>query len=366
MDGISSREGVEYIDIAPATASHPRNDSASIVETDDGSLMMVWIEMHASEFGGHDEAPASIASMRSTDGGRTWGEQRIEVSPDEGDRSVYNPSLITLPDGDLLFFYLIYHRLIWNEVLEASGLVKRSTDGGRSFGEPTQVWDHEGYGCANHTFSRLEDGRLLKSCEHVPVWGAYPQCTSRSGCFISDDDGRTWRKRSSLVSLPLRGTMENHIVETSRGDLLMCMRNQLGAVFFSRSADRGETWSLPQSSGLSTCESMPSLTRIPTTSDLLLVWNNSEYDPAFDHSGKRTPLTCAVSRDGGFSWEHRKNLEDDPTFEFSNVACSYTAAGEAIVTYFTSRMDNPNPPGRLGRAAMSLKGAIFPIDWLYR
>jgi hypothetical protein len=29
-------------------------------------------------------------------------------------------------------------------------------------------------------------------------------------------------------------------------------------------------------------------------------------------------------------------------------------------------MANPDPPGKLGRTAMSLKGAIVGLDWLYR
>ena len=159
--------------------------------------------------------------------------------------------------------------------------------------------------------------------------------------------------------------MENHIVETTQGHLLMCMRNQLGSVFLSRSADRGETWSLPQSSGLSSSESMPSLTRIPSTGDVLLIWNHAEFDPTYDHSGKRTPLTCAVSQDGGATWGAPIDLEDDPGIEFTNVACSYTREGKAIVTYLTSKMRNPDHPGALGRAAMSLKGAIFDVERLY-
>jgi sialidase-1 len=366
MDGNLSTSDVAYVEIAAASAAHPRNDSASIVELDDGSLFMVWIEMHASAQGGHDEAPASISSMRSRDGGVSWGERTVEQSPLEGDHSVYNPSLIALPGGELLFFYLKYHHLVWNEPLVASGCLRRSGDGGKSWGDETRVWDHAGYGCANHTFTRLGDGRLLKSCDAVSVWGSYPHMTSRSGCFISDDDGRTWREPADLVQLPLRGTMENHIIETAQGHLLMCMRNQIGSVFLSRSADRGETWSKPQSSGLSSPESMPSLTRVPSTGDALLVWNNSEFDYTYDHSGKRTPLTCAVSTDGGESWMPRKHIEDDPEYEFSNVACSYTTAGKAIVTYFTSKMIDSAPPGKMGRAAMSLKGAIFDVDWLYR
>lgn len=365
MEGRTENPGVEYVSIAPATKAHPRNDSASIVELEDGSLFMVWIEMHESELGGHDEAPSSISSMRSTDGGRTWGEHRVEVSPGEGELSVYNPSLIVLPDNELLFFTLSYNHLVWNDPLEATGNLRRSKDLGRTWSAPHLMWDHQPYGCADHTFTLLSDGRLLKSAENAPVWGSYPKCCSRSSCFWSDDNGHTWREPSVWVELPLRGTMENHIAEAATGELVMAMRNQLGSVFISRSADRGESWEKAQTSGLTSCESMPSLTRIPTTGDLLLIWNNSLFDPGFDHSGKRTPLTAAVSSDGGRSWGKRRNIEDDPAVEFTNVACSYTSEGKAIVTYFTSRMLNPEPPGKLGRSAMSLKGAIMDQEWFY-
>jgi sialidase-1 len=365
MEGRTHFPGIKYVSIAQATNKHPRNDSASIAQLDDGSLFMVWIEMHASEKGGNDEAPASITSMRSHDGGRTWKDYRVEVSPGEGDLSVYNPSLIVLPDGELLFFYLKYHELVWNDPLVSSGYICRSKDSGKNWSEPTTLWSREGYGCANHTFTLLSSGRLLKSAEHVPIWGSYPKCVSSSGCFISDNKGITWEKSDTWVKLPLRGTMENHIVETNAGDLLMVVRNQLGNAYFSRSTDEGVSWSLLQSSGLSASESMPCLTRIPTTGDLLFVWNNAEYDPSYDHSGKRTPLTWAISRDSGQTWGKRQNIEDDPEVEFSNVACSYINDSYALVTYFTSKMKSSAHPGKFGRAAMSLKGAIVSLDRLY-
>lgn len=364
MDGRTNHPGIEYISIVQATAEHPRNDSASIVELQSGELFGVWIEMHASEFGGNDEAPSSIASKRSNNGGLTWNDHRIEVAPGEGDRSVYNPSLVLLPDGDLLFFYLKYHRLEWNQPLEASGFIKRSTDGGRTWSRPVTIWDHEPFGCANDTFTLLSDGRLLKSCEHVPYWGSYPQCVSRSGCFISDDNGRTWAQPKCFAGLPLRGAMENHIAEADSGDLVMAMRNQLGNVFLSRSTDRGENWTHPQATGLSSSESMSSLTRIPTTGNLLLIWNHARYDHTYDHSGKRTPLTVAISRDEGITWESLKRIEDDPLFEFSNIGCAHLSGGRILISYFTSKMADPAHPGRLGRERMSLKGALTTVDWI--
>ena len=364
MEGRQHWPGVDYVEVVKATAEHPRNDSASIVQLPDGSLFMVWIQMHKSDLEGQDEAPSSIASMRSMDGGYTWADYRVEASPEKGDLSVYNPSLILLPNEELLFFFLRYYCIDFDKPVSSSGYLCRSIDGGRTWDEPAVMWDHDAYGCANHTFTATSSGRLLKSVEHVPMRGAHPTLGHRSGCFWSDDLGRTWNSPRDWVELPLRGCMENHIAETNEGDLVMVVRNQIGTVFLARSGDDGESWSKPQTTGLSACESMPSLTRIPDSGDLLLIWNNSDYDYKYNHSGKRTPLTCAVSRDGGRTWVGRKHIEDDPNFEFTNVACSYTSDGKAIITYLTSKMENSDPPGRFGRHRMSLKAAILPIDRL--
>ena len=97
----------------------------------------------------------------------------------------------------------------------------------------------------------------------------------------------------------------------------------------------------------------------------MLVWNNAEYDHTYDHSGKRTPLTCAISYDGGRTWRHRKNIEDAPDCEFSNVACAFLTDRRVIVSYFTSKMVDARHPGKFGRERMSLKSAITTIDWLY-
>ena len=365
IEGRTSAPGVDYVSIAPATPDHPRNDSATVVQLPDDSLMIAWIEMHASPLGGHDEAPSSIASMRSSDGGHTWGEHRIEASPRAGDKSVYNPSLLRLANGDILFLVVVYHHLVWTEPLVASGILRRSTDGGRTFGPPAAVWDHLPYGGANNTLIQLSNGRIVKPVESVTVWGG-PKDNHLTGCYYSDDNGHSWVAPTSWIKLPLRGGLEGHAAETRDGRLLMAMRTQIGSIFISESSDGGVTWSKPQTSGLRAPESMPCLVRIPGTRDLLMIWNHSFYDVDYNHFGKRTPLTSAISRDEGRSWANLKNLEDDPGVEFSNIACSFTRQRKAIVTYFTSRMLDPNPPGKLGRSAMSLKGAILDVEWFYR
>lgn len=186
-----------------------------------------------------------------------------------------------------------------------------------------------------------------------------------SGCCYSDDNGDSWKVCSRWADLPQRGAMEPHIVELKDGRLLMYLRTQLGAVFQSDSLDGGETWSKPQTTALKAPESMPCLTKFPTTGDLLLIWNHGPFDGNFDHYGKRTPLTTAISKDEGRHWQNFKDIETDPVWEFTNPSCHFTSRGKVIITYVASKMDNPNPPGRLGRSIMPLKAVVADVEWFY-
>jgi len=185
---------------------------------------------------------------------------------------------------------------------------------------------------------------------------------SIASCCYSDDDGRTWTEAETWLDLPLRGCMEPSVAELRDRRLLMTLRTDLGSVFRSRSCDQGLTWSRPQTTGLRAPESMPKLKRIPQTGDLMIVWNNSEYDPKWPtHYGKRTPLSVAISDDEGESWRNVRPLETDPDYEFTNPSCNVTSRGTVIITYLASKMES----GRFGRTHMPLKAAIADLDWLY-
>lgn len=199
------------------------------------------MEFPQSAWASADQAPNHLVSMKSRDGGRSWGERRVEAETEPGDASVYNPSLLRIASGEILFFYIRYHRLVWGQPNEVSGWLRRSVDEAGSWDAGTRLWERVPYCGANDTLLETSTGRLIKPVEHMPVWDVPPRGVSSSSCFWSDDGGRHWTEPTSWVRLPLRGSMEAHVAEARDGTLVMAVRNDLGSVFLSRSRDGGAT-----------------------------------------------------------------------------------------------------------------------------
>lgn len=346
---------VQIVTIATATIEHPRHSDASIVELRDGSLMLAWQEFLTSPYAGEDGGPSQIVSAISHDGGLTWGDKRIIVPIDEGDISVFCPTLLRLQDGSILLSYVRYHCVEVQQ--DSSYYIHKSYDDGLTFSEPVAVWERTSWCPKSHAMKQLSCGRIVLA--NARLIANHSECAA---CY-SDDNGATWTPSRNWIDLPLRGAMEPALEELKDGRLLMIMRTQLGALFQTISHDKGETWSLGQTTGLRSPEAPPEMIRIPQTGDLLMIWNNSEYDPGFgSHYGKRSPLTVAVSRDEGQTWGKPKDIETDPRKAFSDQACTVTSHGTAVITYFECPYTDD---WLMNVELINLKAAIVQLDWLY-
>jgi len=363
---------IDVFTVVEASPALPRHDSATLLERTDGQLLLAWMRHTGGENVGHDHAPCDIASMVSNDGGTTWTDLKILVENNPGDVNIHFPSFLHLKSGDVLLYYQRRHFLEPGQPQRSTSFLCKSSDDGKTFSEP---WKHDivqDTQMSANLLIQLSTGRVvLPTTDMSGRWcgvteEGVPADHSVAGCCYSDDDGRTWEACTTWADLPLRGAMEPHIVELSDGRLLMTLRTQLGAVFQSYSADGGSNWSMPQTTTLQAPESMPCLAMFPTTRDLLMIWNHARFNPNFNHSGKRTPLTVAISKDEGRTWENYKDIETDPLYEFTNPSCHFTSSGKVIITYVVSKMDNPDPPGRFGRSIMPLKAAIADVDWFYQ
>jgi len=157
------------------------------------------------------------------------------------------------------------------------------------------------------------------------------------------------------------GLQEPGVVELKDGSLMMLMRTDMGCQFRSYSHDGGNTWSPAQATEILSPVSPASVKRIPSTGDLLLVWNDHTHI-APDLRGKRTPLTTAISRDEGRTWEHVKILEDDPDGWYCYTAitfvCDADGVGETVVMGYCAGNS------QIGGLNL-LQITVVDVDWLY-
>ncbi|MCC6424137.1 MAG: exo-alpha-sialidase [Phycisphaerales bacterium] len=351
----------QIVTIAQSSPQNPRNSEPAMIELNDGSLMIVWQEFESSELEAEDNAPGHLSAMVSCDGGISWGGRRVLVENLPGDANVFSPNLIRSREGDILMLFFRYNELTAGKPPMTTAYLWRSRDDGKTFAEESTLWSRKPLAYASGVIKRLKSGRiLLPICRQTGlVWS--PTDHEVSGSVYSDDDGRTWTISDSWVDLPMRGVMEPHVAELRDGRVMMVVRTQLGAVFQSISSDGGITWSKGQTTGLKAPESCPELANLPGSDDLLIVWNNSEYDMKFgSHYGKRSPLSAAISRDDGKTWSMPKNIVADPNRCYSNPVIYFTRSGKCVLVWFEMGYNqNWCMSGHI-----DLRGAIFDRSWL--
>ena len=96
------------------------------------------------------------------------------------------------------------------------------------------------------------------------------------------------------------------------------------------------------------------LRRIPSTGDLLLIWNDN-FEPGAGHSGKRTPLTAAISSDEGKTWKLKKNLETDADYTYSYISLTFYR-GRAVMSYYVGDQNR----------MISSRFRSLPLAWFYQ
>jgi sialidase-1 len=324
---------IRTVVVEKAGLDNPRNDTANVAELSGGELMIVWQKYAADNYPKcSDLCPSRIVTKRSRDGGLTWQDERMLVDVYPGDLNTMAPALCLLPSGELLMNCVRDH-----SKSSTTMLLFRSKDNGRTFAPSAPIWERSPkfwlQGGAS-SLCRLSSGRLLLPFESVEGELWTPTDHSVTRFFYSDDEGHHWNMGPATIALPMRGAMEPSVAELENSQLLVSLRTELGSIFLSRSNDNGETWSLPQTSGLKAPESGTCLRRIPGTRKVVLFWNDSLYDPKHHngHFGERTPLSVALSGDGGETWRRLGNIATGPK-QFTNLGCTFLSSGNAIVSF---------------------------------
>jgi predicted neuraminidase len=337
---------VKHLVVLP-TKENPRNSEGSFAILKDGRVLFVYSRFR----GGSDEAAADLVSRVSSDDGRTWSGPQ-QVVGREGAMNVMSASLLRLADGSIALFYLVK-----NSMTDCRLHMLSSSDEAGSWHEPRLCVPEDGYFVVNNDrVIQLKSGRLVvPAAQHhyaatkdIPASGR-----GEATCFLSDDAGKTWRRGAATLIAPRRsrsGFQEPAVVELKDGSLLMLTRTDLGSQFCSTSTDGGENWTPAVPTDLASPLSPGSIKRVPTTGELMVIWNDHRNVPAA-LANKRTPLSVALSSDEGKTWRPSKTLEADPNGYYCYTAILFRD-DRVLLAYG-------------GLAGKPLTIASFAIDWLH-
>ena len=312
--------------------NNPRNSEGDFITLKDGRILFIYSRYTGTS--SSDHGSAYLAGRYSSDKGKTWTTDDRMIVQQEGTMNVMSVSLLRLQNGDIALFYLKK-----NSTTDCIPLVRISKDEANTWTEPVPcITDRKGYFVLNNDrVIQLKSGRIIMAValHSTPEEGKWHN-NGRLFSYYSDDNGQTW-KASAEVANPNNVTLqEPGLIELKNGEIMMIIRSSGGVQHKSYSNDAGQSWSTVEPTEIKSPISPATIERIPSTGDLLMVWNNNDGEnPAI--KGKRTPLTVAVSKDDGKSWQHIKNLEDNPDgwycyiamdFVGDNVLLSYCAGSQ--------------------------------------
>lgn len=315
-----------------------------------------------------DTGDIDLLMRRSTDGGKTWGEQ--VVIWDDGNNVCGNPTPVL--DEETGTIWLL---MTWNRGEDAEGdiikktskdtrrvFVSSSTDDGRTWSSPRDItattkdpswgWYATGPGMGIQIKHGKHKGRLVIPADH-----SYddPNGNVRGGPFeygshsiYSDDHGQTWQ----LGGVIRPKANECQVVELADGEgtLLMNMRSYFGRNLrtHSWSNDGGNSWTAPRDAvGLLEPVCQASLIRHSwpsKTHESRLIFAN----PA---STKRENMTIKLSENEGKDWPIAKTLYEGPS-AYSSLAV--LPNGDILCLYEKGK-ENPYEKITLAR---------FNIDWV--
>ena len=301
-------------------AGNPRNSEGDIIELKDGRLCLIYTRFTG---GSGDHAAADLAMRISQDNGKSWSDDKILVRR-TGGLNVMSVSLLRLASGEIALFY---GRKTSEK--DCRPVMCISTDEARTWSEPTMcIPDKVGYYVLNNDrATQLSSGRLVLPVAWHRSPGEGPDWRGVVMCYLSDDNGKTWRRsKDSFKGYAPSGqritVQEPGVVELNDGRLMMYMRTNAGSQYISYSEDGGESWSKAEPSNLASPLSPASIERIPWTGDLLCVWNDHSGVHRYP-AGRRTPLCLAISKDEGKTWSRSRIIEGNPDGWYCYTAITF-------------------------------------------
>jgi len=308
---IRAEEAVVLKEFVYETAPIPSCHASTLIEVSPGHILAAW-------FGGKEEGDPSVGIWLAHRTGAGWSAP-VEVAKHDG-VPCWNPVLVRDREtGKIVLFYKA-----GPSPERWSGLRIVSEDGGKTWSR-AEMLPAGILGPIKNKPYRLEDGTLLcgSSVESWNAWGCR--------CEITPDLGETWRV-GNPINLPdnLHGLIQPTIFRAGPGTLRMFMRARrpIGKICESVSTDEGETWSPARP------------TELPNPSSGIDAVNFGDgrialvYNPTVR---ERSPISLAISSDGGESFRKVLDLDEEDGEEFSYPAVIETSDGKIATVYTWKR-----------------------------
>jgi len=270
-----------------------------------------------------DSGDIDLLVKRSTDGGKTFGEQRVVW--DDGANTCGNPcAVVDEASGKIVL--LMTHNLgtdkepdltIGTSTGTRTVWMTSSTDDGMTWSPPREItkdvskpdwtWYATGPGVGIQLKHGPHKGRLVIPCDHVVRPGGLG--TGNSHIIFSDDAGATWRLGGEA---PKNEFNESQVVELSDGRLMLNMRNFAPTVKAGAPKERGVC--ISDDGG----ETFRDLRRDPALIEPLCQASVLRYDDkrirfANPASTKREKMTVRTSDDDGATWKSSQEIFAGPS-----------------------------------------------------
>ncbi|MBN2311862.1 MAG: exo-alpha-sialidase [Candidatus Hydrogenedentes bacterium] len=285
--------------------------ASTVVEVGNGDLLCAW-------FGGTAEKDPDVGIWLSRFHDGRWAAP-VEVAKVK-EMAHWNPVLFRDPErGVSLFFKVGPDVPTWQTYWMTS------TDEGATWSEPRELvpGDVGGRGPVKNKPIILADGAwLAPASTELDGWKPFAD--------RSEDGGVSWARSADFAidpaTIPGIGGIQPTFWEAPPGHVHALLRTAGGVIGRADSTDSGRTWSAVRPSELPNNNSGLDALGLADGRVVLI------YNPVSANWGARTPLTLAVSRDNGATWENAAHLETEQG-EYSYPAI--VAGDQGIVVTYT-------------------------------
>ena len=315
-------------DFAPL-GENSRNSEGAFITLNDGKILFVYSRYNS--ISGHDNAPADLYGVISSDNGETFGEPfPVVLCKDiENAANLMSVSFLRMNNGDIgLFFLRKSHHSSINGLFNCQPCLIRSSDEGKTWHSFQVIEKEESYLVLNNDrVIKLEDGTILflvarhdsYKKDEGSDYGAYELLPAYCVAYASTDDGKTWQKRSVIennVFTFSSGLQEPGVIEKTDGSLYCFIRCDISFQLESISTNKGQTWTKPIQSRFTSAIS-PMLQKRLSNGDIIAVWNPVPLYNGRSQmvegvwTGGRNPFVYAISKDDGRTWSKQIEIEND-------------------------------------------------------